>query len=65
MKKKDDIRREYAATVIATTIELAYKSYFKTKNEVFVKKIPGLIEAYSNIKDTGCNIKLQLIAALI
>lgn len=65
MKKKDDIRREYAATVIATTIELAYKSYFKTKNEVFIKKIPGLIEAYSNIKDTGCNIKLQLIAALL
>lgn len=66
-KKKDtkkSPRRDFALNVIKTTIELAEKSYFKTKNEAFVKKINGLIIAYKNISENG-NIRLQLVANLV
>ncbi len=57
-------RRDFALSVIKTTIELAEKSYFKTENEAFVKKINGLILAYKNIELNG-SIRLQLIANLV
>lgn len=57
-------RRDYALAVIKTTIELAEKSYFKTENEVFTKKINGLIIAYKNIEANGI-IRLQLVANLV
>lgn len=66
-KKKDtkkSPRRDFALNVVKTTIELAEKSYFKTKNEAFVKKINGLIIAYKNISENG-NIRLQLVANLV
>lgn len=62
--KETALRREFALNVIKTTIELAEKSYFKTENEAFTKKINGLIIAYKNIKDNG-NLKLQLVANLV
>ena len=46
-------RRDYALNIIRTTIELAEKSYFKTENEAFTKKINGLIIAYKNISENG------------
>ncbi len=49
--------------ILSTTIELAYKSYFKTGKSAFLSKIPNLITAYENIKSNG-HIKLQLIAHL-
>ena len=57
-------RRDYALNIIRTTIELAEKSYFKTENEAFTKKINGLIIAYKNISENG-NIRLQLVANLV
>lgn len=57
-------RRDFALSVIKTTIELAKKSYFKTENEAFIKKINGLILAYKNIELNG-SIRLQLIANLV
>ena len=57
-------RRDYAQNIIRTTIELAEKSYFKTENEAFTKKINGLIIAYKNISENG-NIRLQLVANLV
>lgn len=57
-------RRDYALSVIKTTIELAEKSYFKTKKEVFTKKINGLIIAYKNIENNGI-IRIQLVANLV
>jgi hypothetical protein len=50
--------------VLGVTIEMLYKSYFKTKNQVFVKKIPKFLEAYSNIEKNG-HLKLHLVADLI
>ncbi len=61
-KKKDGVR-EYTLTVLATTIEMLYKSYFKTGKDVFVKKIPKLLTAYDNISKNG-HIKLHLVADL-
>lgn len=68
LQKKKDIekvsRRDFALSVIKTTIELAEKSYFKTENEAFTKKINGLIIAYQNIEKNGI-IRLQLVANLV
>lgn len=67
MKKKfkeSSERRVFALAVIKTTIELAEKSYFKTKNEAFTKKINGLIVAYKNIEENGI-IRLQLVGNLV
>ena len=66
-KKKDtekSPRRDFALSVIKTTIELAEKSYFKTGNEAFTKKINGLILAYKAISENGV-IRLQLVANLV
>ena len=67
MKKKfkeSTERRAYVLEVLKTTIELAEKSYFKTNNEAFTKKINGLIAAHKNISENG-NIRLQLVANLV
>ena len=66
-KRKDtekSPRREFALAVLKATIELAEKSYFKTENEVFTRKINGLILAYKNISENGI-IRLQLVGNLV
>jgi DNA polymerase-3 subunit delta' len=62
--KESSERREFALSVIKTTIELAEKSYFKTGNEAFTKKINGLIVAFKGISENG-NLRLQLVANLV
>lgn len=62
-KKKPEDRREFALEILNTTIELAYKSYYKTYKSIFLKKINGMIAAYNNIKLNG-NPKLQIVANL-
>lgn len=67
MKKKDtesSPRRDFTLDVLKTTIELAEKSYFKTKNEAFTRKIRGLIAAHKAIVENG-NIRLQIVANLV
>lgn len=61
---KHENDKAFTLKIIETTIELAYKSYFKTQNILFLKKIEGLSTAYQNIQKNG-NKKLQLIANLI
>ena len=51
--------------ILDTTIELAEKSYYKTKNPVFLQKISGLIETKRLTSDFAANKKLQLIANLL
>ena len=66
-KKKDSkeiSKRDFTLKVLETTIDLAEKSYFKTKNEAFTKKINGLILAYKAISENG-NIRLQIVANLV
>ena len=66
-KRKDtekSPRREYVLKVLETTIELAEKSYFKTGNVAFTRKINGLVLAYEAILKNGI-IKLQIVANLI
>ena len=61
---KQENDKAFTLKIIETTIELAYKSYFKTQNILFLKKIEGLSITYQNIQKNG-NKKLQLIANLI
>ena len=62
-KKKEGVR-EYALNVLSVTIEMLYKSYFKTGNQVFINKLPAFLTAYENISRNG-HIKLHLVADLI
>lgn len=62
-KKKEGVR-EYALNVLSVTIEMLYKSYFKTGNQAFIKKLPAFLTAYENISRNG-HIKLHLVADLI
>lgn len=62
-KKKEGVR-EYALNVLAVTIEMLYKSYFRTGNQAFIKKIPAFLTAHENINRNG-HIKLHLVADLI
>ena len=64
LAKKKDNARAYALEVLGVTIEMLYKSYFKTKNQVFMKKIPKFLQTYSNIEKNG-HLKLHLVADLI
>lgn len=56
--------RETALAVVSTTIELLYKSYFKTKNPKFLAKLPGFITLYDNLSKNG-HIKLHIVADLL
>ena len=56
--------REPIIEIVQTAIELAYKSYFITKNPAFIAKISKLLRLERNLKGNG-NLKLQLIANLI
>lgn len=58
-----DNKREYALNVVAVAIEMLYKSYFVTKKDVFVKKLPKFLELYENLEKNG-HIKLHLVADL-
>ena len=56
-------KREFALLVVGAAIELLYKSYYITKKDVFVKKLPKFLELYENIEKNG-HIKLHLVADL-
>lgn len=62
--KHKDNTRAYALEVLSTVIEMLYKSYFKTENKAFLKKIPKFLTAYENIDKNG-HIKLHLVADLL
>ena len=51
--------------ILDITIELAEKSYYKTKNPVFLQKISGLIETKRLTSNFAANKKLQLVANLL
>ena len=61
--KKDKKDRTEILQILGVAIEIAYKSYFKTGNPNFLKKLPALIKTYENISGNG-HIKLQLMAGL-
>ena len=62
-KKRDNVRA-FTLNVLATTIEMLYKSYYITDKPVFLKKLPKFLTAYENIEKNG-HIKLHLVADLI
>lgn len=62
-KKKDGVRG-YVLSILSASIEVLYKSYFKTEKEVFLNKIPRFLSAYEAIASNG-HVKLHLVADLI
>lgn len=62
-KKKDGVRA-YVLSILSASIEILYKSYFKTEKEVFLNKIPRFLSAYEAIASNG-HIKLHLVADLM
>ena len=62
LAKPKDSRKE-TLEIVATAIELAYKSYFATKNPNFLKKIPKLINLHQNLAGGGL-LKLHIVADL-
>ena len=62
-KKKDNVRT-HALEVLQATIEISYKSFFKTGNRAFLAKLPKLLKAYDNISRNG-HVKLHLVADLL
>lgn len=61
-KKKDGVRA-YAMEILRVAIEMLYKSYFLTKKETFIHKLPKFLQAYENVAKNG-HVKLQIIACL-
>ena len=61
--KKKEGARERAMKITEVAIEMSYKTYVLTKKEVFLEKIPKLIELYENLEKNG-NVKLQIVACL-
>ncbi|MBP5205008.1 hypothetical protein J6Z37_01770 [Candidatus Saccharibacteria bacterium] len=61
--KKKDNGRVFMLRICETAIEIAYKSFFKTKNPIFLKKLQNLLALQDNLKRNG-NIKLHLVADL-
>lgn len=55
--------RQYALDIVATAIEILYKSYFKTKNVKFLGKLPNFLKLYGDLEHNG-HIKLHLVADL-
>ncbi len=56
--------RQQAMDIVATAIEILYKSYFKTHNDRFLAKLPKFINLYDNLSKNG-HIKLHLVADLL
>lgn len=56
--------REFILKIIIVAIEMSYKTFFLTKDQRFIKKLPNLIKLYENINANG-NIKLHLVADML
>ncbi len=56
--------RQKALEILDAAIVLLYKSYFKTNNAQFLKKLESLLKTEEAIRQNG-NLKLQLIAGVI
>ena len=61
---KKDNARLFALEVVGTSIEIVYKSYFATRNEKFLKKLPSLLTLYSNLEKNG-HIRLHFVADML
>lgn len=56
--------RARVLNVVNTAIEMLYKSYYITKKDIFIKKLPNFLTLYENIEKNG-HLKLHLVADLL
>lgn len=64
LSKKKENARDFSSEVVATAIEILYKSYFATNEKKFLKRLPNLLCLYDNLTKNG-HIKLHLVADMI
>ncbi|MBR3319625.1 hypothetical protein IKG06_03960 [Candidatus Saccharibacteria bacterium] len=64
LSKKKDNTREYAMKVVATAIEITYKTYFAANQEKFLNKLPNLLTLYENLQKNG-HVKLHIVADML
>ena len=64
LAKSKESPRQRTLKILDLCIELAYKSFFKTSDKKWLKKLNKLTKAYENIKANG-HIRLQLVAQLM
>lgn len=62
--KHKEAPRAYALAVVGATVEILYKSYYITRKEAFLMKLPRYLDLYDNLSRNG-HIKLQIVAALV
>lgn len=55
--------RAYVLQITAAAIEILYKTYFITKNPVFLQKLPKMLKLHANLRANG-HIKLHIVADL-
>ena len=60
----DKKNRNFALEIVAAAIEISYKSFFKTGDPKFLKKLPNLIKLYENLTANG-NLKLHIVADML
>jgi DNA polymerase III delta prime subunit len=56
--------REKALSVTESAIEIARKSYFKTKSPALLKKLEKLLNLYDNLSKNG-HVKLHIVADMV
>ena len=64
LQKNKENARATTLDILDIAIELAYKTYFKTCDEKWLKKLTQLTSTYDNIRQNG-HIKLQIIANML
>lgn len=63
ISKKKEAPRAYALEVVGTAIEMLYRTYFITKKDVFLEKLPKFLAAYEALSRNG-HIKLSIVAGI-
>lgn len=64
LSKKKDNPRDFSLKVVATSIEMLYKTYFKTGDKKFLKRLPNLLKLYDALAHNG-HIKLHFVADML
>lgn len=62
-KSKENVKAR-TLEIVGTAIEMLYKSYFITKKEIFIKKIPNFLTLYESVERNG-HIKTHIVADLL
>ena len=64
LAKQKDQAREQTLTIVATAIEILYRTYFQTGNIKFLTKIPKFLQLHEHLSQNG-HLKLHIVTDLM